>query len=410
MEKRLTRVLYSKDLTNHADLIVQNVSGIYLATLKASEDVIYFKKNKVLLTIDIEHYGEFQITRPVGSKQWNELKVGDTFVFQKKMITDKKSGKKRATLLLRYVFDEVDWLHTIDVKDITELPSPDSKYPNITQLRMLKYSQDELLVYSNNYVYRVPNNFSFDNYKKLDITFGTLFYVNNRINDERKIKIVSLDFMEAREEIYTGTNELQNDADKQTFNVSTPSKDEFIDFHKSSNIEIIDREFTGLFLMKIINVTTSVRDNKERRYADVVINGLNRVTLRIPERIEWQNLQSNQHILVEKTIHVGDDGTKLALLDVALRVDGFDEQEIVELTSLTKHKHGSLSYAQFHFIQKIDTYYIVLSRYKLYKVEVKTLPDEVLRALMSGYTRFFIRDTGSRVCFGREETIRVKLC
>ncbi len=410
MEKQLQRVLYPKDLTNHVNLVVRNAGGVYLATLKSIEDVTYFKKNKTLLTIAIEHYGDFQIIRPAGAKQWSELKMDDTFVFEKKIIIDPKSKKKRATLIIRYTFDEADWLHTIDVKDITELPSPDPKYPNITQLRMLKYSQTELLVYSNNYIYRVPNNFSFDNHKKLDVTFGTLFYVDNHISNERKIKIVSLNFMEAREEIYTGLNELQNDADKQTFNVSTSSKDKFVDFHKSSNIEIVNRDFVGLFLMKIINVTTSVRNNKKRRYVDAIINGSDRITLKIPERIEWQNLQGNQHLLVEKSIHLGDDGTKLALLDVVLRTDDFAEQEVVELTSLTKHKHGSLSYVQFQFIQKVDTYYVVLSRHKLHRVEARTLPDEVLRSLTSGYTRFFIRGMGNKVCFGREETVRVKLC
>ncbi len=92
----------------------------------------------------------------------------------------------------------------------------------------------------------------------------------------------------------------------------------------------MNRDFVGLFLMKIINVTTSVRNNKKRRYVDAIINGSDRITLKIPERIEWQNLQGNQHLLVEKSIHLGDDGTKLALLDVVLRTDDFAEQEVVE--------------------------------------------------------------------------------
>ena len=163
-------------------------------------------------------------------------------------------------------------------------------------------------------------------------------------------------------------------------------------------------------MLEVINVTTSGKKDKKRRYLDAIVNESARVTLRIPERIEWQKLKSTQSLLVNKTIHSADDGKNLALLDVVLRIDSYKDQEIIDLESLTKHKYGLMNYVRFEFISSMGDYFTVLSRNKLHKIAIHTLPESIKKALAEGYTIFFAKSIDNKICYGREEIYRVKLC
>ncbi len=409
MEEQLRRVINSKDVINQIDLVSSNTGGIYLVTIISKEDVIYFKKKKTLLTIEIENFGKYNIIQPLGSDTWDSLDIGDTFILSKDMFKDKKTHKPKVKLIIRYILTKNGIDRNIEQVDISNIEPNDRLYPRVIKIAILKQLDNELLMFANNYVYKVKANFVFKNVNNIDVTFGKFFYIDIEKNNN-SISILSTNFKEARESIYNNTGMVQSKEDRETFNVATESKDRYIDFTKISNIDLMGRDYSGLMLMDIVNVTTSNSSGEERRYIDVIVNSLRRLTLKIPERKEWQNLKSNQSLLVDKNIHTSNDGKNLALLDVILKIDNFNDQMKIDLESLTKHKYGLMNYVQFHFIKKIDDYFIVHSRGKLEKVNEATLPNEISKGLAHGFTRFFSKNINNAVCYGREETLRIKLC
>ncbi len=205
MEEQLRRVISTNDVISHLNLVHAKMSGTYLVTIISKENVTYFKKDNVLITISIENYGEYSIVQPLGDIAWNNLGIGTTFVLDKQIFKPKKSSKNRAKLVVRYVFPEGDISNSIQKMDISELAPKDKLYAKIIQLSVLKATKDELLVYTNNYLCRIVRNFTFDNISKIDISFGKMFYASKEIDDKRRIQILSDNLFEARKYLYTNS-------------------------------------------------------------------------------------------------------------------------------------------------------------------------------------------------------------
>ena len=163
------RAIHSRDVTNQIDLIDKNTSGIYLATLVKKEVVIYFKKKKMLLTIDVKHFGTYNIIQPMGQSNWGNIEIGNLFMFSKYIYKDKKTFQPKAKIKLEYISSKKTISTNIEIFELNHVVEFDSMHPRIVQLAVLDRSDTEYLIYTKGRIIRLHNDFLLDNFNDINL-------------------------------------------------------------------------------------------------------------------------------------------------------------------------------------------------------------------------------------------------
>ncbi len=368
--------------TNHRDVLGEDFTGTFIGKI-LSINILKTRKEFLTLEVGAETY---YIKRPK-NKTWHNKNKGDTFVISKFY-----TPNNIASLYAGETYKNNEGTKEISTMSIYDFFNPDKTKPYIVGMKIMDNESDHYIVYHQRKTYRVPKDFKFVNSYKLNIEKGIKYYVDISSYSTREVPILGLNYNDARKR-YLEIHEQSKD-ELKTFEAEPVSKDKYIDYHKISNIELVNRKFRGLLLIQPIELTTSMVEDELRRYITAKINDKDIVQLKISKHGLWNTINGKDALVVRKRIDLADDGKDLAKLTILQQSSNFKNIQTIDLDGLLKHKHGTKIYVDFDVVYMNDDYICVYADDEVYKISLDHVGDRLIEYIRHGNLMYRIyKDT-----------------
>ncbi len=355
--------------TNHRDILGEDFTGTFIATI-LNVNITRSGREFLMLEVGDKNY---YIKKPK-NKTWHNKNEGDTFVISKFY-----TPNNIASLYAGEAYKNNNEVQDISTLSIYDFFNPDKTKPYIVGMKIMDNESNHYIVYHQRKTYRVPKDFKFVNPFNLNIEKGQKYYVDISSNSTREVPILGLDYNDARKHYLEIHN--QSEDELKTFTTEPTSKNKYIDYHKISNIELVDRNFKGLLLIKPIELTTSMQDGELRKYISARINDSDIVTLKISKHGLWNTINGKDTLVVRKRILPADDGRTLATLTILHQSPDYNNMPTINFTELLKHKHGIRSYIDFDVVYMNDNYICVYAEDEVYKISLDGINDAVIKSI-----------------------------